>query len=466
MGYPAFHPLRRFARSLTRWDLGVIAWLVGTRLVLIALVYPERARMFNGDSALYDGLARALLRGAYAYTPAGPFSDLVRPPGYPGFVAANYAVLGSDPLWPILWNVPLAVAVYLGLRALVRHVGERLHPAVGAVFGLDLAWLLYSKELVTEPLFTALLLGGLLILLRGAADGRPLLLAASGLVVGLCALVKPIALYLPVVLALYLFGWAVRERWGWKAAAARVLVLVGAFGLVVGPWVVRNAVVHGTPTFTSVQTGNLLGGHAAFVWAEVRGLTHVEAKGELEEEVARRAQAAAREEMPYAVLQAAQGAVAQEVLTAHPVLYLKAILRGVAVTLLDPGRLVLNRTWPREDPTAIGLTNTLARDGIGGTLRGLMGKAPAQAGPLIAYLLFLGGVLLVALVGLGPAFRRAPRTAWLCLLVGGYLLVLGGPHGYARFRLYVFPFVLVAVHFGARGLEARWRARRSKRVAA
>jgi 4-amino-4-deoxy-L-arabinose transferase-like glycosyltransferase len=461
MVLPVYRSLTRLARSLTRWDLAVIAWLAGTRLALVALVYPDRARMFTGDSALYDGLARALLHGEYAYAPMGAFSDIIRPPGFPSFIAANYAVFGADPLWPILWNVPFAVAVYLGVRALVRRTGEQLHPAVGVVFGLDLAWLLYSKELVTEPLFTALLLGALGLLLRGAEREHMGQIAASGLGVGLCALIKPIALYLPIVLAVYLGGWAVRERWAWRPAAFRVLVLVGAFGLAVGPWFVRNAVVHETPTFTSVQAGNFLGGHAAFVWAEVRSLTHFEAKGELEAEVARQVWAEHGADAPYVALQAAQGAVAREVLAAHPWLYLKAITRGVAVTLFDPGRLVLNRTFPHDDPAAIGLTNTLARDGVWGTLRHLADRPLTQTIPLTVYLLFLGGVVVVALIGLGPAFRRAPRVAWLCLLVGGYLLVLGGPHGYARFRLYVFPFMLVAVHFGATWLAVQWRARRA-----
>ncbi|MDX1532016.1 MAG: hypothetical protein R3362_10870, partial [Rhodothermales bacterium] len=112
--------------------------------------------------------------------------------------------------------------------------------------------------------------------------------------------------------------------------------------------------------------------------------------------------------------------------------------------------------FPREDPTAIGLTNTVAREGLWGTFLLLLRKDPAQTVPLVLYLGLLGCVVAVAALGIGPAFRRAPAVAWLCLLAGGYLLVLGGPHGYARFRLYVFPFLLVAVHFGAVWLTARW----------
>ncbi len=464
---------RRAARSLaslSRWDLGVLAWLVVSRLAAIALVYPDRARMFNGDAPLYDGLARALLRGEYAYAPMGPFADAIRPPGFPAFIAANYAVLGGDFLWPILWNALFVAAVYLGVRALVARAGERLHPAVGVVFGLDLAWLLYSKELVPEPLFTALLLGGVLLLLRGTGrralgEGRRLaLVGAAGLVLGLAALVKPIALYLPAVLVAYLVGWAIKDRWGWRSAVLRAAVLVVGFGVMVGPWVARNAAVHGSATFTSVQAGNLLGGHAAFVHADAEGLTHFGAKGQLEREVERRlaAEFGSVGAAPYAALEAARADVARGVLAAHPFLYLKAILRGVAVTLFDPGRLVFNRTFPAEDPEAIGLTDTLARDGLWGTFRHLLRKNPAQTIPLLLYLGFLGAVVLVAGAGVGPAFRRAPRVAWLCLLVGGYLLALGGPHGYARFRLYVFPFLLVAVHFGATWLAARWRGRRAR----
>lgn len=461
--------LRRFLAGLSRWDVAVLAWLVLTRLAIIAVVYPDRARMFNGDSPLYEGLALSLLRGeGYMYAPLGPFADLVRPPGFPAFILANYATFGTNPLFPILWNVVFVAAVYLGVRALVARMGQRLHPAVGAVLGLDLAWWLYSKELVTEPLFTALLLGGVLLVLRGAERGRAGALAGAGLVFGLCALIKPIALYLPVVLAAYLAGRAVAERWGWRPALLRAAVLVGAFVVVVAPWFVRNAVVHGTPVFTSLQSGNLLGGHAAFVWADLHGLTHEAAKDDLYRRVDEQLAASFWDPgaAPVAAQQAAQAAVAREVLADHPFRYVKAIARGVAITLFDPGRLVLNRTFPREDPEQIGFTNTIAREGLWGTLRLLVQKDAAQAVPLLLYLGFLALVVAVAALGLGPAFRSAPVVAWLCLIVGGYLLVLGGPHGYARFRLYVFPFILVAFHFGAAWLQARWRSQRPPRPVA
>jgi hypothetical protein len=452
--------LRRL--SLTRWDLGVLIWLALSRLLIILAVYPDRSRMFNGDSFLYEGLALSLLAGeGYTWAPHEPHSDLIRPPGYSAFVFLNYALFGPDPLAPILWNVVFVGLVYLGIRALLAQFGQRAHPAVGAVFALDLGWLLYSKELLTEPLFTVLILGGLLLLVRGASGERPALIVAAGLAVGAGALVKPIALYLPVALVPWLVGWGIRSGWRPGVAAGRALLLVAGLAVCVAPWYVRNAVVHGTPTFTSIQAGNLLGGHAAFVYADVEGLTHLEAHLALNAEVERRVvkRHGSLDAAPYAALEDARSTVAREVIGAYPLRYGRAIIRGVAVTLFDPGRLSLNRTLGRQDVREIGLTNTLARDGLWGTFQRLARDQPAVVFPLLAYLAFLGGVMAVAASGVPLAFRTAPPLAWLCLLVGGYLLVLGGPHGYARFRLYVLPFILVALHFGAVRIGVWWRGR-------
>lgn len=455
---PPGRPLR-----LSRFDGAVVAVLVLSRLALIAYDAPHRAQIARGEMVpyedVYSGLAEQLVEtGRYVYPPQEPNSDIRRPPGYPLVLAATYLVVGPGPgAAVLLWNVVGTVLLYLGLLRLLAEAGERRRRLVAVVFAADLAWLLYSKEVVTEPLFTPLLVWGVVFLLRALRAERPPVREAAlgGLLLGLGALLKPVALYLPVVVVPFLL---VVRREGRPA-----LAFAAAFALCVGPWFVRNLAVHDALSYTYVQNDNLLFAHGGFVWADHRGITLLEAQEELDAALTRRL---AGRPATYAVQNAAKARLARDVLGAHPVLYAKALVRGAAITILDPGRLVYSRTFPAEaaPPPRTGLTNIVARDGVWGAFQVLLTTSPVQTVVLVGYLAFLAAVAAVAVLGVAPLFRAQPAAFWLVALVVAYLLALGGPNGYARFRLYVFPFELVFFQAGL-GAIGRWRAARRPALA-
>jgi 4-amino-4-deoxy-L-arabinose transferase-like glycosyltransferase len=453
----------RPSRSGAIWVWGVLATLIAMRLVLIAAVAGVPEQMLMGDSLGYEGLALGLLeRGHYEDVYGNAGAAISRPPGYPALIAATYALTGRHLVAPVLWNVVGTALTYLALLALLGRLGVR-RPSrfVGAAFVLDLAWLLYSKELVTEPIFTPLLLGALLLAIDGTraptTRGALVRCAGAGVALGVAALVKPIALYLPLVLALWIAGAAWRLAGPRRAIAGGLALLLGA-AVCIGPWVAYNAHRWGAPTFTRLQNDNLLFGHAAFVEADRLGLTHLEAKQLLFDRLQDRLGARLGPGAPPVAadrLDEAKGALARDVLAGAPLLYTRALLRGAAATFLDPGRLVLARTLGGD--TSIGLTNTLAREGLVGTVRLALGQAPVMVAAMGAYGLFLAVVLALALVGIPGAFRSDAAVALLLFVTAAYLVALGGPHGYARFRLYVFPFELAALHFGVRAVGMRWR---------
>ena len=439
------------ARRLTRFDTVVMAVLVLSRLALIAVDAPHRADIGRGQMPYYEdvypGLATNLVEtGRYIFPRQEPDSDLLRPPGYPLLLAATYLVVGTGPsVVVLLWNVLGVLLLYSGLVRLLAEFGLEGRRVAAVAFAADLAWLLYT----TEPVYTPMLVWGVVGLLRAARTNRsPWRPAAkSGLLLGVSALVKPISLYLPVVAVPFLLvaGRQVRPA----------LVFAAAFAICVGPWFVRNHTVHDALSFTSIQNDNLLFAHGAFVWADLHGVTHLEAQAALDAELSRRLGASAT----YTERNAAKSQLAREVLLGHPLLYARAILRGVAITLFDPGRLVFNRLVPTESTREIGLTNTVARDGVVGTVQAFARKNPLMVGLLGLYLVFLLVVAAGAAAGVVPLWRSSPTAFWLVLLVAAYLLALGGPNGYARFRLYVFPFELVFLQAGAEALVRRWTRR-------
>jgi len=148
--------------------------------------------------------------------------------------------LQAMPLWPlVLAALPKGVdaryfAALLSLLALplafllaLRLAGPAVAILVLALMAFDLDQAVLAGSLLTEPLFTVLLLAFALAWTGGAT-----LLAAIAL--GLAALTRPEAFLIPFAIALF-----ARE---WK----RPLLLMAGVVLALCPWVVRNAVTFDT----------------------------------------------------------------------------------------------------------------------------------------------------------------------------------------------------------------------------
>jgi 4-amino-4-deoxy-L-arabinose transferase-like glycosyltransferase len=205
---------------------------------LAAAAYRGFSSVRFGDSLAYIGTARRLLReGTYPSNTDGFF---FRPPGYPVFLALSTA---GHPEWIALdkvWNAALGAAAVVILAAIARRVFESraLALAVGVLAAVHPPFLYFSSEVQSEPLYLLLALAAAFLLL--VCVDRPS--SGMGLVAGgtlaLAALVRPSTLALSPILAAPLFdrGYPARVR-----RALAVSAFLG-FGVVLAPWVARNAI--------------------------------------------------------------------------------------------------------------------------------------------------------------------------------------------------------------------------------
>lgn len=452
-----------------------------SRLGMVWFTYPDVERIYNGDSHLYEQYAMSMLdtgsylSDGYGTKSSDPFADMIRPPGLPVVVYLVYSVFG-----PVVG--PWAVSVLSALMSLVvlylmlvffRLVGLDNRWPVLIIFVLDPVWVMYSKEILTETFFVPLLLGaimsGYIAIIKlletwvPESDGylskylpglsnhplweraNPLvLMILAGSLMGLSTLFKPITFYAPwagVMLFLGIFFTSMRTmRLPVDMVKSIVLFFIAAQVFIFG-WQFRNYTQHNSLAFTSIQAENMMTGHAAFVLARAENLTHHEAQQRIREKF--------REEHPehgdytFDKLSEAKSGIAAEILFEHTWIYTFSILRGMAISLMDPGRLVVSRTFGDGDRAEIGLTNTIARDGIGGTVNRLFAENPGMVVFMVIHLFYLGLVVLLSVVGFTLMVRRHPIAALSIGLMFLYLLVLGGPSGYARFRMYLLPWMLI-----------------------
>ncbi len=158
-------------------------------------------------------------------------------------------------LFFLSWALSAFCAVLL-FHVASRSLNSRFLGFLSAIF-----YALYLPEMniattyaaCSESLFTLLLTAYFWVLLRYFENKKTILVFEAGVFLGLAALSRPIAFYLPLVVIPWFFGK------GWRKDFGKTAIFLLPFLLCLLPWVMRNQIVFGKPIFTSTLGGyNLL----------------------------------------------------------------------------------------------------------------------------------------------------------------------------------------------------------------
>jgi 4-amino-4-deoxy-L-arabinose transferase-like glycosyltransferase len=394
--------------------------LVGAGLALRLVVWallPERG--FVSDETEYYAAARVLADGrGFSYYDAAPW---LRPPGYILMLAASFRLFGPTiaPVQILQLGLSLALGplvAWLSLLGTGRRDVARLAAGLTLLL-LPLAvlpWLLLS-----ETLFTVLLLlgiGGLLARWRGGGIGW---LALAGVALGGACLTRGLAIgYVGlVVVGLALWGRGDRRR-----RLRDAVVLAAIVAAVIAPWMLRN-------------------------WLAYRAIVPLETTA------------------AYNFWLRAQGGRGESWMLSElleqpdlPTRQAHALQRGLALARQDPGGY-LARGW-RE-------LGDVARLNFGAAERFMAGFAAGEVSrPWLALALALDDLLYLALLPLAALglLRRGGALRWLTL---GWLswmcLTALTFFAIARFRAPLLPLLAIQAAIGAVELRSAWRTRAGRR---
>lgn len=235
--HPAHRPNRRYTLALAL----ITALAVAFRLWFWSWQAPAGA-VQPGDPEEYYRAALHILQGGYHDT-----GKWLRPPLYPAFLALMFALAGVDVRWALLGQavitgVGVLAFAWFARRLFASRATELISAAIAASF-VPLAS--FGSVLFAEALFVVLIILALTLLDGAITTGgwRRALLAGGTL--ALAALTRAVALlFVPIAALLVLFLATRPPRAGLAARLGPPLALILGATLVIGPWTLRNYLVH------------------------------------------------------------------------------------------------------------------------------------------------------------------------------------------------------------------------------
>ena len=230
-------------------------FVVALALRIVWAAYTDRPPRGFNDPVLYDFFAARIEEGN-GYTRLDGTPTAYYPVGYPAALSAVYFLFGHSILAAKLFNALLgAVTVVLVFELARRLFDSRAARASGLLLAFFPSQIFYTGTILTEVLFTTLLVAGLLVLLaRPWEAGRVGLgrLALFGLIIGAATLVRSITLLLPLVLLVF---WLLTSRRPGRALLQAGVVTL-AMALFIVPWSLRSSIRMGTPVLISLNAGD------------------------------------------------------------------------------------------------------------------------------------------------------------------------------------------------------------------
>lgn len=406
MGSPSASARRRIA--------GVFLFALAVNFIWLAV---DR-ELYSDDSPTYTGPARSLVEGR-GFQNSNGIPETRRTPGYPLFLAPFLLIANGFVIATVVQAILNAALAALVAWFLARRGEVASGIAAGAMFAIDLTSLHYAAQILTETLFTVVLLAAVLLVMRRNAG----FVALAGLLAGASVLVRPISFFIVVPIAFVLL---VQRR------VVHAIVFCVLFAVAPAAWMQRNAALEAGRTVSTITSWSVLFDRAAGTLAVARPGAFDRNVIDVRNDFARtlgESEAATYSnhvERPGDHFRTDQySPLAMRVLRGHPVEYARVWVRGVARTMFGGGARMLNDFF--------GVPVTLAH--------GLV-------------LLYTVPLAVFALIGLWRWFLLDRESALMCAAVIAYLLVtcsVAEPS--ARFRVPMMPYLAIAFGLGV----TRWR---------
>jgi len=235
-------------------SLPQLAWIVAGALALRIVWAALVPVLPTSDSVAYATFARNLVQyGVYGWTPQTPYAFW--PPGTSFLYAAVYKLFGFEHFNIVVLNLLLSAGLIVSsARVATRFYGARVALFTALVLAVWPTLVLFTTVLASELPFLLFTMVALDVWTapRGSVLLRGLV---AGVLLGAAALVRPLALALPVVYGAAVLLSAPASRQALRTQVQLTVLALAAMACVVSPWTWRNYKLYGAPVLISTNGG-------------------------------------------------------------------------------------------------------------------------------------------------------------------------------------------------------------------
>ena len=261
--------MRKFLEhKYTLWAILLLAFIL--RIIPAFSAVSDEKRLIRPDSSGYLEPAKELLA-------SGTYSSTRRPPGYPVFVSAIYAVGGNNSA-VVFIQVLISVAVCAVTACAAReYAGNAAGNLAGLFMALNLTAIANAPLLLTDTFFALFTAITFYLFIRYKKSSRLPWLIGTAAVAAVATLIRPIN-QLFILPLMVLTAFLPQMRWKKKlihCAASFVLFL-----LIITPWMFRNYLA-GATFDIDTNTGAMRHQNGAMLLAKVNGTDFESEKAKL-----------------------------------------------------------------------------------------------------------------------------------------------------------------------------------------
>lgn len=415
-----------------------VAFLIRLGIFGIALWQANDLTIFHAkDSSTYLAPARELL--ASGNFEVNDLPEVIRTPGYPIFLTIGIFARNVEVITSALQIILSIISCYL-----IFLIGKIITNANSAKFAALLFCfeplsITYAFYLLSETLSIFLLLLAFYQFVIFLKRDRYLNLIASAMALVSAIYVRPIAYSLIIFWVILIF---LKGKQSFRSVAFFLLLTLPLLGL----WHVRNVIRADYIGFSAVSDVMLYFYHASSIEAQQKGLPFrqiIENKGYYDIKTYYQVHP---EQQNWTESQRYEFWSQEGIATIRkaPITFTGIYLKGLGVTLLDPGSadfLRLLNLYPKSGS----LTNSVKSEGLIKII---------SANKLLVFisLLFLTYLICIyffSLIGVRNLFKIDNSSGRLLLLTCAYLFLLsGGVVAIARLRAPIMPFLLIMAGHG------------------
>ncbi|MEE4312636.1 MAG: hypothetical protein V2J62_12305 [candidate division KSB1 bacterium] len=397
-------------------------------------IYQNSEIAITGDAAEYIRSAHNLIDHHVIY--CGDLSEPVNPDlfsrrlfMYPALIAFVIYLFNNYYLVIGLQMMLVFINVFLILTLLKEmNVSEKWSRICAAIYLIYPSQIIFTGIIMTEILLQSFLLSAFFFYSRFFRERTLMNLFLYNLMLMGAVATKPVMLYiwLPNIVV-HLWAYAKERKRLILVFPAMLLILISA-------WSYRNERMTGVYHFSSIRNHNLLN-------YNIRSLLTVK-YGQVEaDRVIDDIEMHAEQRNTYPEKYDYLESRIKDILKEYPLEYAAHHMKGLLNFFLDPGRFELCAFFNCVE--SVSFSTLYNRYGYGAVFRYLM-RAPVHMLIIILATAIINLALFVSFFYFIVARRRIEFECWAWLMmICAYIALITGPIGASRFRLPIFPFLVI-----------------------